>query len=139
MSAKKINPCFAVLPLLMIVVATMRIPNAAQLTPWSKFTPIGAMGLFGGAYFTSKKKAFAFPLLTLLITDLIINLFVFEGKYGAMYNLWYVIYGVFTLIVFYGKWILQKVSLKNVVIASVVAAVSHWLIAGFYRLDWQRN
>ena len=131
MSAKKINPCFAVLLLLMIVVATMRIPNAAQLTPWANFTPIGAMGLFGGAYFTSKWKAFAFPLLTLLISDLIINLFVFDGKYGAMYSGWYVIYGVFALIVFYGKRILQKVSVKNVVIASLVAAVSYWLIADF--------
>ena len=131
MSAKKINPCFAVLLLLMIVVATMRIPNAAQLTPWANFTPIGAMGLFGGAYFISKWKAFAFPLLTLLISDLIINLFVFDGKYGAMYSGWYVIYGVFALIVFYGKRILQKVSEKNVVIASLVAAVSHWLIADF--------
>ena len=131
MSAKKINPCFAVLLLLMIVVATMRIPNAAQLTPWANFTPIGAMGLFGGAYFTSKWKAFAFPLLTLLISDLIINLFVFDGKYGAMYSGWYVIYGVFALIVFYGKWVLQKVSVKNVLIASLVAVVSHWLIADF--------
>ena len=131
MSAKKINPCFAVLLLLMIVVATMRIPNAAQLTAWANFTPIGAMGLFGGAYFISKWKAFAFPLLTLLISDLIINLFVFYGKYGAMYSGWYVIYGVFALIVFYGKRILQKVSEKNVVIASLVAAVSHWLIADF--------
>lgn len=115
----------------MIVVATMRIPNAAQLTAWANFTPIGAMGLFGGAYFISKWKAFAFPLLTLLISDLIINLFVFDGKYGAMYSGWYVIYGVFALIVFYGKRILQKVSVKNVVIASLVAAVSHWLIADF--------
>ena len=115
----------------MIVAAAMRIPNAAQLTPWANFTPIGAMGLFGGAYFTSKWKAFAFPLLTLLVSDLIINLFVFDGKYGAMYSGWYVIYGVFTLIVFYGKWILQKVSIKNVIIGSVVAAVSHWLIADF--------
>ena len=89
------------------------------------------MGLFGGAYFTSKWKAFAFPLLTLQISDLIINLFVFDGKYGAMYSGCYVIYGVFALIVFYGKWILQKVSVKNVVIASVVVAVSHWLIADF--------
>ncbi len=131
MSTKKINPRFAVLLLLMIVVAAMRIPNAAQVTPWANFTPIGAMGLFGGAYFTSKWKAFAFPLLTLLVSDLIINLFVFDGKYGAMYSGWYVIYGVFTLIVFYGKWILQKVSIKNVIIGSVVAAVSHWLIADF--------
>lgn len=115
----------------MIVVATIHIPNAAQLTPWANFTPIGAMGLFGSAYFTSKWKAFAFPLLTLLISDLIINLFVFEGKYGAMYSGWYVIYGVFALIVFYGKWILQNVSVKNVVIASVVAAVSQVLIVDF--------
>ncbi len=131
MSTKKINPRFAILLLLMIVVAAMRIPNAAQLTPWANFTPIGAMGLFGGAYFSSKWKAFAFPLLTLLVSDLIINLFVFGGKYGAMYSGWYVIYGVFALIVFFGKWILQKVSVKNVVIASVVAALSHWLIADF--------
>ena len=131
MSTEKINPRFAVLLLLMIVVAAMRIPNAAQLTPWTNFSPIGAMGLFGGAYFTSKWKAVAFPILTLLVTDLIINLFVFDGKYGVMYSGWFVIYGIFTLIVFYGKWMLQKVSVKNVVVASVVAALSHWLIADF--------
>lgn len=87
------------------------------------------MGLFGGAYFTSKWKAFVFPLLTLLASDLIINLFVFEGKYGALYSGCYVIYSVFALIVFYGKWILRKVSVKNVTIVSVVAELSHWLIA----------
>ena len=48
-----------------------------------------------------------------------------------MYSGWHVIYGVFVLIVFYGKWILQNVSVKNVVIGSVVVAVSHWLIADF--------
>lgn len=131
MSTQKINPRLAVLLLVMIIVGAMRIPNAAQLTPWANFTPIGAMGLFGGAYFNSKWKAFAFPLLTLLVSDLIINLFVFDGKYGAMYSGWYVIYGIFALIVFYGKWILQKVSLKNVVTASIAAAVSYWLIADF--------
>ena len=131
MATEKTNPRFAVLLLLMIVVAAMRIPNAAQLTPWTNFSPIGAMGLFGGAYFTSKWKAVAFPILTLLVTDLIINLFVFDGKYGVMYSGWFVIYGIFTLIVFYGKWMLQKVSVKNVVVASVVAALSHWLIADF--------
>jgi hypothetical protein len=131
MSTQKINPRFAVLLLLMIIVAAMRIPNAAQLTPWANFTPIGAMGLFGGTYFTSKWKAVAFPLLTLLVSDLIINLFVFKGQYGAMYSGWYVIYGIFALIVFYGKWIIQKVSVKNVVLAGVAAALSHWLIADF--------
>ena len=131
MPTKRINPRIAVLLLLMIIVAAMRIPNAAQLTPWANFSPIGAMGLFGGAYFTSRWKAFAFPILTLLVTDLIINIFIFGGKYGAMYSEWYVIYGIFVLIVFFGKWMIEKVSVKNVVFACIVAALSHWLIADF--------
>ncbi len=131
MSLQKINPRIAMLLLFMVAVAAMRIPNAAQLTPWANFTPIGAMGLFGGAYFNNKWKAFAFPLITLLASDLIINLLVFGGKYGAMYSGWYVIYGIFALIVLFGKQLIKKVTLKNVVLASVAAALTHWLIADF--------
>jgi len=131
MAVEKINPRFAVILLLMIVVAAMRIPNAAQITPWANFSPIGAMGLFGGAYFNSKWKAFAFPLLTLFVSDLIINIFIFDGKYGVLYSGWYVIYSIFALIVFYGKWMIQKVAVKNVLLACIVAALSHWLLADF--------
>lgn len=131
MSIQKINPRFAVLALLMVAVAAMRIPNAAQLTPWANFTPIGAMGLFSGAYFTSKWKAFAFPLLTLLVSDLVINIVVFDGKYGVMYSGWYIIYGIFAVIVLLGKWMMKSVRVKNVLLASAIAAISHWLIADF--------
>ena len=131
MSAEKFNPRILVLLVMMVGVAAMRIPNAAQLTLWANFTPIGAMGLFGGAYFTSKWKAYAFPLITLLISDLIINLFIFDGKYGVMYSKWYIIYGIFALIVFFGKILIKKVTVQNIVLASVVAALSHWLIADF--------
>ena len=131
MLTEKINPRFTVLLVMMVAVAAMRIPNAAQLTLWANFTPIGAMGLFGGAHFTSKWKAYAFPLLTLLVSDLIINYFVFDGKYGIMYGKWYIIYGVFALIVFFGKILIKKVSVQNVILASIVAALSHWLIADF--------
>jgi hypothetical protein len=131
MATEKINPRFAVLALFMIVVAAMRIPNAAQLTPWSNFTPIGAMGLFGGAYFTKQWKAVLFPLLTLLVSDLIIQAFVFNGQYGIMYSGWYWIYGIFILITFIGKWLIKKVTVKNVIIAAITASLTHWLIADF--------
>lgn len=131
MITQKINPRFAVLAIFMIAVAAMRIPNSAQLTPWSNFTPIGAMGLFGGAYFTKKWKAILFPLLTLFISDLIIQSFVFNGKYGVMYSGWYWIYGIFILITFIGKWLIKKVSVQNVILAAVVASLSHWLLADF--------
>ena len=131
MSTEKFNPRILVLLVMMVGVAAMRIPNAAQLTLWANFTPIGAMGLFGGAYFTGKWKAYAFPLITLLISDLIINLFIFDGKYGVMYSKWYIIYGIFALIVFFGKILIKEVTIQNIVLASVVAALSHWLIADF--------
>ena len=132
MPVKKINPRFATLLLFMVAIAGMRIPNAAQLTPWANFTPIGAMGLFGGTYFTSKWKAFAFPLLTLFASDLIINTIIFDGKYGVLYSGWYIIYGIFGLIVLFGKWLIKNVTIKNVALAAFTAAVSHWLIADFF-------
>lgn len=131
MSIQKINPRFALLLLFMTAVATMRIPNAAALTPWANFTPIGAMGLFSGSYFNNKWKAFAFPLLTLFVSDLIINTIIFGGKYGVMYNGWYIIYGIFAFFVLFGKWLIKNVTIKNVALAALAAAVSHWLIADF--------
>ena len=40
------------------------------------FTPIGAMALFGGAYLKNKYHAFLIPVLSLWISDVIINNFV---------------------------------------------------------------
>ena len=131
MTTEKINPRFAVLAIFIIAIAAMRIPNSAQLTPWANFTPIGAMGLFGGAYFTKKWKAILFPLLTLFVSDLIIQSFVFNGKYGIMYSGWYWIYSIFILITFIGKWLIKKVSVQNVLLAAIVASLSHWLLADF--------
>ena len=131
MTTEKINPRFVVLAIFMIAVAAIRIPNAAGLTVWSNFTPIGAMGLFGGAYFTKKWKAVLFPLLTLFASDIVINTFVFHGKYGIMYSGWYWIYSIFILITFIGKWLIKKVSVQNVLLAAVAASLSHWLLADF--------
>lgn len=131
MSLSKLNPRITVLLLMILAAAAMRIPNAAQLTPWSGYTPVGAMALFGGAYFSSRWKAILFPLLTLFISDLAINLFVFDGRYGIMHGSWYIVYGIFILLVFLGKWMITKVSVSNVVLASAAAALSHWLVADF--------
>ncbi|MDB5280647.1 MAG: hypothetical protein JWR61_5602 [Ferruginibacter sp.] len=131
MTTEKINPRFAVLAIFMLAVAAMRIPNAAQLTPWANFTPIGAMGLFGGTYFTKQWKAILFPLLTLFASDLMIQAFIFNGKYGIMYSGWYWIYGIFIFITFIGKWLIKKVTVKNVLLAAVTASLTHWLLADF--------
>jgi hypothetical protein len=129
MQKSQLNPKMSVLLAIIVMVASMRLINSSCIHPLSNFTPIGAMGLFGGAYFSQKWKAFLFPILTLLISDLVINNFIFEGKYGVMYSGWYWIYGIFALIVFLGSWIIQKVTFKNVLVAAIVASLSHWLLA----------
>lgn len=40
--------------------------------PWN-FTAIGAMALFGGSYFPSKRLSFVVPLLALLLSDLVLG------------------------------------------------------------------
>jgi len=131
MSVNKINPGVAVLAFIILAAAMLRIPNAAQLTPWMNFSPIGAMAMFGGACFNNRWKAFIFPLLSLLLSDLIINTIVFGGQYGVMYSGWYIIYGIFVLVVVLARWMIKKVTVKNVLITAVVAALAHWLIADF--------
>ncbi len=131
MTIQKINPTFSVLSVFMIAVALLRIPNAAGLSPLSNLTPIGAMGLFGGAYFSKNWKAFLFPMLTLLVSDLAINMLVFNGKYGVMYGGWYYIYGIFFLITLIGKYMLKKITVKNVLFAGIGASLMHWVIADF--------
>ncbi len=128
---QSINPRFSTLLCFILVLALIRIINVAQLSPVANFTPLGAMGLFAGAYFSQRWKAFFFPLLTLFISDIVINNVIYGGKYGFIYGGWYWVYGIFALIVLLGNVLLKKVNLKNVVVAGVVAVLTHWVLSDF--------
>jgi len=124
-----LNPRFVVLLLFIGLMAALRIVNTVQMSAISTFSPIGAMALFGGSYFPNRWKAFGLPLLTLWLSDLVVNVVLLDGQFGIMYDGWYWIYGIFALIVWYGKVLLQKVSVKNVLVAALVASLTHWLLA----------
>jgi hypothetical protein len=130
MSAHTFNPRLLVLLAIILLTAALRIPNAFGVTPWAHVTPIGAIALFGGAYFT-KWKAFLFPMIALFLSDLAISFFVFQGKHGVLYGGWYKIYIIFLVIILLGKLIISKVTVARVVTASVSAALLHWLLADF--------
>lgn len=127
----KFNPRFAVLLLLIVGAATTRFFSVAGHSPLINFTPIGAMALFGGAYFTQKWKSFLFPLLTLFISDIIINVFFYHGSYGILYNGWFFVYSAFALVVFLGRWLLKNINIKNILIAGITASLAHWIISDF--------
>lgn len=126
-----INPRFTTLLCFILTLALIRIINVAQPSAVANFTPIGAMGLFAGAYFSQRGKALFFPLLTLFISDMVINNVIYGGQYGFIYDGWYWVYGIFALIVLLGNVLLKKVSLRNVIAASIAAAITHWVLSDF--------
>lgn len=133
MSVKNLNPRFAVLLLFIAAACILRILSEGKITPFSNITPIGAMALFGGAYFTSKWKSYIFPLLALFISDVIIQQAFYPAfsQGGLLYQGWAWTYLGFAAMVLAGQLIIKKVNVPNLMMASVAAAVAHWLITDF--------
>ncbi|MDT3696108.1 MAG: DUF6580 family putative transport protein [Ignavibacterium sp.] len=105
-------------------VITLMISIAAfvRLLPHPpNFAPIAAMALFGGAHYNKKAFAFAIPLLAILFTDAIIGFYPFA----------FIVYISLAVIVLLGVVMLKKVSVKNVLLASLTASVSFFVITNF--------
>jgi hypothetical protein len=124
MASQKIYSRTTVLVLMVIAAIAMRLVNT-QVPGLSNFTPVGAVALFGGAYFNDKWKAYLVPLSALVISDVFIN-YIYTSSF-AFYSssLW--MYGCFMLMVFVGTFI-KKVNVTNIALASVVAVSIHWLV-----------
>jgi hypothetical protein len=130
MSVLKINPRNAVLLLIILVTAILRLAAFTGWGPLTVFTPIGAMALFGGAYFEGNLKPFAFPLLTLFISDVILSFTIMsEFRVGLLYTGWVWTYLAFALMTIAGKLIIRDINVKNIAIAVVVSTLIHWLIS----------
>jgi hypothetical protein len=113
---EKITPRFLIISLMILAAAFVRlIPHPPN------FAPIAAMALFSGAYFNKKSFAFAVPLAAMFLTDAII------GFHSSMW----IVYLSFALIVVIGIFILKKISIKNVIVASVTASISFFLVTNF--------
>jgi hypothetical protein len=130
MSLKSLHPRFLVLLAFILAVGVLRTVTAGSITAISNFSPVGAMALFGGAYFADKWKSYVFPLLTLFISDvLIMQIFFRDISSGLLYDGWIWNYLAVASMVLCGQFMIRKVSVANLVIAGIVSAVAHWLIS----------
>ena len=130
MTQQKFNPRIILLLAFMIAVAILRVvlnPKSG-FAFLSNFTPVGAMALFGGAYFTSK-KAYLFPILTLWLSDILLSRFVYNHEWQLFYSGFYWVYGAFALMVVAGNYLLKNVSVKNILASAIVITFIHWIIA----------
>lgn len=130
MSVSTFSPRNAVLLLIIVVIAALRLLSFMDMGPLTYFTPLGAMALFGAAYFSGPIKPYLFPLLTLFISDLILSFTLFaELRTGLLYSGWYWTYAAFALITVAGKLILKEVTIPRLIIATLVATLIHWLVS----------
>ncbi len=104
-------------------VLTVILAGAAmRLIPhWPNVTPIAAMALFGGAYFSKKYFAFIIPLAALFLSDLVLG---FHSTMPAVYI-------GFVITVVLGMFMLRNPKLLNVIGASLSSTVIFFLITNF--------
>ncbi len=86
------------------------------------FTPIAAIALFGGVYF-SRKTAFILPLAAMVVSD------VFIGHYEPL--LMVAVYGSFLLCVVLGFWLKKHKKWQTIGLAAISCSVLFFIITNF--------
>lgn len=124
MTIQKINTRNIVLLLIIIAAAAMRLLSY-KYPSFSNFTPVGAIALFGGVYFTDKWKAYAVVLVALLVSDLTLDYLYFSKL--ILFTSSILLYVCFALMIFIGT-LVKKVNVLNITLASFAGIVIHWLI-----------
>jgi hypothetical protein len=84
-------------------------------------SPVAAMALFGGAYFSDKRVAFLVPFLALLLSDLLI------GLHDTMIY----VYAGFALTVVIGFWIRKKLNFSRIAFAVIISSLLFFAVTNF--------
>ncbi|MBL7699930.1 MAG: hypothetical protein JNK79_17315 [Chitinophagaceae bacterium] len=97
------------------------------------FAPHWAMALFGGAVIKDKRLAFAFPIFSMFISDLLYHLLYINGltELAGFYEgqlLNYLLFAGMTVIGF----MMRKITVVNIAIFSVIVCVAFFLISNFF-------
>jgi hypothetical protein len=123
----KINVSLGIaIVMILAAVSTRFLPHPPN------FTAIGAMALFGGAYFSKQSWAIAIPFVALFLSDLVLNYFVYHIDF-SVYSL--CSYSAFGLVYFAGSKLLSKVNAKNILLASICSSMIFFLITNAF--SWQ--
>ena len=115
---------FIILIIVILAAVTRFIPHPPN------FTPIIAMGLFGGAYIHRRSLAVLIPICAMALSDL------FLGFHGTIYF----VYGSLLLVTIMGMILLNKITIKNCTVAALsssflfffITNLGVWLTSSYY-------
>ncbi|MGB4655828.1 MAG: DUF6580 family putative transport protein [Bacteroidales bacterium] len=129
MSTQKINLRFGVVTLIILAAAISRlIPHPAN------FAPIGGMALMGAAYFSKRYLAYIIPVVSMWISDLLINNIIYASYFDHFvwfYSGSFFTYAAFILIVLVGTFTLKKIKVSNVLISALSASIIFFVVSNF--------
>lgn len=129
MKTQKINIRFGIVSLLILLAAFSRlIPHPPN------FTPVGAMALFGAAYFSKRYLTFVVPLIAMWLSDLVLNNVVYAQYFDGFvlfYPGFYWTYSAFIVIGLVGFFLLKRAKPQNIFIASLSASILFFLVSNF--------
>jgi hypothetical protein len=129
MKTQIINLRFSVLTALILLCAFSRI-----IPHMPNFSPLGAIGLFGAAYFTKKWQAFVIPIAATWLSDLFINNVIYAQyypKFTWFYQGFYWQYGSYLLITLAGIFILKKITPQRVIAGALASTTIFFLVSNF--------
>jgi hypothetical protein len=99
--------------------------------PMANFAPIGAMTLFGGACFASRKAAFLVPFAAMLVSDLVLNMTTYSENEFA-WGMSAVAYLPFALIVCLGFFLRNRTrSIPSLIAGSLGASLIFFVVSNF--------
>ena len=101
-----------ILIIIVLAAATRLIPHPPN------FTPIIAMGLFGGAYIHNRSLAVIVPIGAMFLADL------FLGFHSTIYF----VYGSLLLVTILGMILINKITIKNYTVAALSSSFLFFLI-----------
>lgn len=113
----------------LIVLSIILLGAATRLLPHPpNFTAIGAIALFGGAFFTSRRLAILLPLAALFLADLLFEIFIPAMGFHQSMPFVYISFVIITLLGFYLR---KNRSFIRVGIYSLVSSVIFFAISNF--------
>jgi hypothetical protein len=121
------SPRLVTLVVMILAAAATRLAPP-EFRPWN-FTAVGAICLFGGAYFQRTWQAFLVPLVALFASDLILAA-IWYG-FDSLTQVW-MNYVLFALTVLIGITLRNRVSLPGVGVAAVLATAMFFVISNFH-------
>ncbi len=104
-----------------LAIAARFIPGAAN------FSPVYAGLLFGGVYL-KKRDSIWFPLVLLAVSDFLLNALVYRTPFEWSQTVNWVGFAAIAMI---GWWLQKRISVRNVLVASVAGASAFFLISNF--------